>query len=128
MKYKIAAFFSGRNGFDALNKIILWPSVINMLLSNFIPVYWISFAVYILCAIGIGYSYFRAFSRNLTKRQAENDRYLAWRNRLKRKRQQRKTHCFFRCPKCRAHLRVPKGKGKISITCRDCGEKFIKTT
>ncbi len=32
---------------------------------------------------------------------------------------------FFTCPRCRAALRVPKGKGRIKITCPKCGEKFL---
>ena len=41
---------------------------------------------------------------------------------------QRKTHKFYRCPKCKTWLRVPKGRGKITITCVKCANKFDKTT
>lgn len=128
MKYKIAAFLANRNGFDDLTKVMVWSSLIVMLVSGFIPVAWLSSGLYSISFVGILYGYFRVFSRNLGKRQAENNAFLSWKNGIKQRWQQRKTHKFYRCPKCRTTLRVPKGKGKINITCRSCGEKFIKIT
>ena len=128
LKYKIAAFFAGRNGFDNLAKIIMWPSLIVMLVSGFIQISWLSSALYGLSFVGIIYAYFRCFSKNIEKRQAENNTYLSWRNLNKQRWNQRKTHKFYRCKKCKTVLRVPKGKGKISITCRTCGERFITKT
>ena len=37
-------------------------------------------------------------------------------------------HRYFDCPKCHQMVRVPRGKGKISITCPRCREKFVKKT
>ena len=128
MKYKIAAFFADRNGMDELSKAIVWPSLIVMLVSNFIQVQWLSSVLYVLSFAGVIYAYFRVFSKKLDKRQAENRAYLTMCNQIKLCWQQRKTHKFYCCPKCRTVLRVPKGKGKISITCKSCGEKFIKKT
>ena len=128
MKYKLAAFFAGRNGFDDLARVILWPSLIGMIVSGFIPVTWLASLVYLAALAGTVYAYVRCFSKNLGKRQAENHAYLSWRNLQKQRWTQRKTHRFYRCHKCRTVLRVPRGKGKISITCRGCGEKFIKKT
>ena len=128
MKYKIAAFFSGRNGFDSLCRAILWPSLIVMVISGFISAAWLRTLLYWLSLAGMIYTYYRAFSKKLDKRQAENNAYMTWRNQLKQRWTQRKTHKFYRCPKCKTVLRVPKGKGKINITCRSCGEKFIRNT
>ncbi|MBQ4429118.1 MAG: hypothetical protein II871_05040 [Clostridia bacterium] len=33
---------------------------------------------------------------------------------------------YFKCPKCGREYRAPKGKGKIRVTCRECGEQFEK--
>lgn len=128
MKYKIAAFFANRNGMDDLSKVMIWGSLIILLISQFIPVAWLSSAIYALSLAVIIYAYVRVFSKKLDKRHAENNAYLSWVNQLKQRWQQRKTHKFYRCPKCKTVLRVPKGKGKINITCRSCGEKFIKKT
>ena len=128
MKYKIAAFFSGRNGLDELSRALTWTALLFLLVSGFIPVAWISRLLYWLSLTVLIYAYYRAFSKKLDQRQAENSAYLSRRNQLKQRWTQRKTHKFYRCPKCRAVLRVPKGKGKINITCRSCGEKFIRNT
>lgn len=128
MKYKIAAFFANRNGFDALSKVIVWSSLILMIVSGFFPVAWLQSVVYGISVAGIVYGYFRVFSRDTVSRQAENSAYLSWKRRIAQCWHQRKTHRFFRCPKCKTTLRVPRGKGKISISCRCCGEKFIKRT
>ena len=71
----------------------------------------------------------------LIERRRENAWYLQktykitngfknWRERQK----QRKDYAFFRCPSCKAMLRVPRGKGKIRVTCRKCGNAFERRT
>ena len=124
MKYKLRAFFSGRHGVDDLGKTLLWGALIIMILSGLLGITFLnSVALVLLC-----YVYMRAFSRNLEKCQRQNAAYLSWRNFQKLRVQQRKTHKFYRCPQCRQPLRVPKGKGRISITCRNCGTCFEKKT
>lgn len=124
MKYKLRAFFTGRNGIDDLGKMLLWISLITIVLSLLLGITFLyNAALVLLC-----YIYIRAFSRNLEKCQRQNEKYLSWRNFRKLRFQQRKTHRFYRCPKCKQQLRVPKGKGKICITCRNCGEHFEKKT
>lgn len=81
------------------------------------------------------YAMFRLFSRNIEKRRQENDRFIAiwWPIRSKisariKRIKSSKTHKFFKCPGCKNVLRVPKGKGRIQITCPKCGERFEKKT
>jgi len=78
---------------------------------------------------------FRMLSRNIDRRRAENDKFIRrwWPLKTKIKRRFAKiksarTHRFFKCPSCRNTLRVPKGKGKLQITCPKCGERFVKKT
>lgn len=79
--------------------------------------------------------YSRIFSKNVTRRRAENDSYLRkqasvtdW-FRLRRDCfRQRKEYAFFRCPGCSRTVRVPRGKGHIRITCPHCGYTFDKKT
>ena len=74
---------------------------------------------------------YRMFSRNLPKRQAENQRFLNWwrpiGNRLSGVKQRRldKDHKYFTCKNCKTICRVPAGKGKIEITCPKCGQKIM---
>ena len=104
MKYKLRAFFTGRNGIDDLGKMLLWTSLIIMVLSLLLGITFLySAALVLLC-----YVYIRAFSRNLEKCQRQNAKYLSWRNFRKLRFQQRKTRRFYRCPKCKQQLRVPK--------------------
>jgi ribosomal protein L37AE/L43A len=39
-----------------------------------------------------------------------------------------KTHKYYRCTHCRQLIRVPRGKGKICISCPKCRTEFIKRT
>lgn len=128
VKEKIRAFFSGRNGADSLANTCMWGAVILILVSGFVGIDWLRSLLGTVAWSGLIYGYFRVLSKNVYKRQSENAAFMAWKGQLKQRWTQRKTHKFYRCPKCRTVLRVPKGKGKISITCRSCGEKFIKTT
>ena len=66
---------------------------------------------------------FRMLSKNRYQRYQENRRFLQLKDRLKDR-----SNRYYRCPKCRQMVRVPKGKGKISITCPRCKEKFVKKT
>lgn len=77
--------------------------------------------------------YYRMFSRDIARRSAENQKFLNFRYSLAVKKQrkaemaaQSKDFKFFKCPKCGVYNRIPKGKGKIEITCPKCGEKFIR--
>lgn len=79
----------------------------------------------------IFYFYFRAFSRNISARREENRKFVELaapvtkRTSLgKRKFEERKTHRFVKCAKCGQVLRVPKGKGKLKVTCTKCGHTF----
>ena len=74
---------------------------------------------YTLC----GWSIFRMLSRNTYRRYRENRRFLLLIDRF-RDRQ----HRYFDCPSCRQSVRVPRGKGKIAITCPKCREKFVRKT
>lgn len=81
------------------------------------------------------YMFFRFFSKNRYKRGRENSKYLSVLGKIKsrfrlikRKFSDRKHFRYYRCKKCKTVMRVPKGKGKIEITCPGCGTKTIKKT
>lgn len=76
MKYKLSAFFSGRNGIDDLGKTLLWGTLIIMILSALLGFTFL----YRAALVPLCYVYIRAFSRNLEKCQMQNAKYLAWRN------------------------------------------------
>lgn len=130
MRAWLQRFMYGRYGYDQLN----W-----FLLVLYLVLYFLSLLTRIglFSAIGtvvILLALFRVFSRNLPKRRAENARFMQaagpairwWK--LRKTMAQDKDHRYFKCPNCGQQLRVPKGKGKLNITCRNCGVSFEKNT
>jgi hypothetical protein len=128
MANKMRTFLYGRNGFDNLAKHSMIASIVVFLIYGFWTPGVVKFALAVLTYMLMGYAYFRIFSKNVYKRVQENKKYLGFINMTKTRWQQRKTHRFFRCPKCKTWLRVPKGRGKITITCVKCSTKFDKRT
>ena len=125
---------AGRYGVDQFGRFISIVVLILFILSLFTSGK-LSQILMLLAVAGIVYMYFRVFSRNTAKRRGENDQYMK-RTRsmrmffmsLSERWKQRRDYKFFRCPSCGTLLRVPRGKGKIKIVCRKCGNSFIKHT
>ena len=122
---------SGRNGTDQLTRFISILSLVTVVGNLFIR----SLILWLLAIVELGYCYFRMFSKNVYKRREENGRYLRmkydvsrWFSRRRDMWHQRKEFKFFRCPACKAYLRVPRGKGKIRIVCKKCGNAFETRT
>lgn len=119
----------GRYGIDHLSKFTVSLAIIFMVLANiFDSSLFAMFSWFLLF-----YSYFRMFSRNIYKRAAENQKYLAktshirsWIYQQKNLFQQKKTHHIYKCPGCSQKIRIPRGKGRIEIRCPKCNTTFIK--
>ena len=118
----------GRYGNDQLNMalLVLYLALfLAYVLTDFELLYWLSFAL-------LAVSLFRLLSRNHARRRAENAKFLRMAGpalqwlRLQRTIRRDKEHRYFRCPNCGQQLRVPRGKGKITVTCRSCGAVFEK--
>lgn len=131
MKRKLMQFMQGRYGVDRFGRALFWVIMIFLIISVFAR----TNVFYTLAFILLIYSYFRMFSRNHAKRYAENQRYLALTAGLRRKfsswkrtQAQRKTHHIYRCPGCKQKIRVPRGKGRIAVTCPKCRTEFIKNS
>lgn len=123
-------FMIGRNGNDELNRFLLAVDMVLILLSVIFS-RGIGRILSPVALVLLGFTYYRMFSRDLIRRSDENARYFRIRERVLsvlrvRKEQwvQRKDYKFFVCPACKATLRVPKGRGKIKIVCRKCGNSF----
>ena len=122
LRTRMDRFMQGRYGMDRLSSVMLWISVALAVISMFLPGP-VGLILTLLSYVLMGFAVFRALSRNTYKRYRENRRFLAFWGRLKDR-----EHRYYQCPKCRQSVRVPKGKGKIAITCPKCKEKFIKKT
>jgi len=116
-------FMAGRYGTDRLNMVILSVGLVASLLSVLIRFAPVNLVLFLLSYGMMFWAIFRTLSRNTYKRYQENRKFLQFTGRLKDR-----EHRYFDCPKCRQMVRVPRGKGKISITCPRCREKFVKKT
>ena len=116
-------FMQGRYGGDKLNIALVWVAFGAYILSLLIPVALVKQVLWLVYYGLLIWAIFRMLSRNTYKRYQENRRYLRLLDRIKDRQ-----HRYFDCPRCRQQVRVPKGKGKISITCPKCSEKFVKKT
>ena len=125
IKMALYRFLYGRNGLDQFSQFLIFASMLLLLPTAFIRnKYNIIFLV--IFWIVVIYAYFRVFSKNIYKRRQENEKFLSKVNYIKTRFAQRKNYRFYTCPKCHTHLRVPKGVGKITITCKKCGYEFDK--
>jgi DNA-directed RNA polymerase subunit RPC12/RpoP len=122
---------NGRNGFDPLNTVLLVVSMVITLITSLFSLYYIGMLSWVLLLLVI----FRAFSKNLSKRREENHKFLRiagkakkWLSSGKQRAAERKTHRHFKCVKCGAELRVPKGKGTVIITCPVCKNEIKAKT
>jgi len=133
-----ARFMAGRYGVDQLARFISCASLISVTLSILtrgVGRGGLSSMFFYLCMALLGLSYYRMLSRNYSRRRRENEFYLDKKHRLTSRLKlhrecfrQRRDYAFYRCPGCRQLVRVPRGKGKLRITCRRCGYSFEKKT
>ena len=128
-KIKLQRFMYGRNGADQLTVFVLTVAVIIALFAGVFRLPYLQLIYY----AGVFWALFRTLSRSLVKRRLENQLFLqktrpitSWFRIQKRIAKERNTHRHFKCPNCKQRLRVPKGKGKIKITCSNCGEQFSR--
>ena len=134
MKDKFYRFMQGRYGVDQFAKFTMGVALVSIVLAIFVKTG--SSAGSLLDMLGlvaIVYTYFRIFSRNISKRAQENQKYLSatakLRQRLNKEKnmmKQRKDYHIYTCPSCGQKVRIPRGKGKIEISCPKCHSKFVK--
>lgn len=115
-------FMVGRYGTDKLNMALLCAGLVLCVISVFAGS-WVKFVTWLLSYVLLFWVIFRTLSRNTYKRYQENRKFQLLITRIKDR-----EHRYYACPRCRQSVRVPRGKGKISITCPKCKEKFVKKT
>lgn len=132
LREKLAKLMYGRYGVDQLGRAMLIFALVLCVLSLFVPRR-LSGIIYYISLILIILMYIRMFSKNIQKRYQENNKYLSLKASFLRKFQrekeifsQRRSYHFYRCPRCRQRIRIPRGKGRIEIRCPKCSQTFIK--
>jgi len=129
MNARAQQWMIGRYGPDELYRTLSIGSLIFLLLSMLTG--WEFFLYLAIIALFLGI--FRCYSKNVSKRQKERAAYLRLQAKIsgpvqlrKRMWRERKTHHYYKCPSCKTHMRVPRGKGTIQITCPKCHQTIIK--
>ena len=130
-RVRLDRFMYGRYGQDEFSRFLLVLCLVLLIVSFLIRIPGLS----ILILAVLGYVYFRMLSRNVPARYAENQKYLALKNRFLgffrgagRRSERHGDNMILRCPKCRQKIRIPCGKGMVEITCPKCRTKFRKRT
>ena len=133
LREMLAKFMYGRYGTDRLNMFLLIVLIVCAGLNLFVRNGYFSIVMSSWETLLIVLIYYRMFSRNIQKLYAENQKYLSLENKVKRFfgrtkyiQEQRKDFHIYTCPQCRQKIRIPKGKGKISVRCPKCGAEFVK--
>lgn len=119
----------GRYGGDELSRFISMITLILIVVFMFVR---FPYENLIILALLI-YLYFRIFSKNISKRYAENQKFLRFRDKVLhrssqagRSRADRKNYHIYKCPGCGQKIRIPRGKGRIMVRCPRCGSEFEK--
>jgi hypothetical protein len=129
MKEKFRKFMMGRYGIDDFSKFLLGVAIVCWLINALVG----SKILYSWGLLLVFYTYYRMFSRNIQKRYQENQKFLSVKNKLFSKFKFNKTpkdsmHHIYKCPTCRQKIRIPKGKGRICITCPKCKTEFTRVS
>ena len=129
MREKFLHFMQGRYGADQLYRVMLIGGAVLVILSNFI------FEVFFLLLgwILVVLAFVRAFSKDYSRRYAENQKFLELTGKIRKVfgkqryvMEQRKDYHIYTCPQCRQTIRMPRGKGKVEMSCPKCHTQFIK--
>ena len=127
LKERITHWFRRCNGADNLGLAIIIAALIATILGHILQ--W-----GLLSLLGMGlyaWSLFRMLSHNKAKRMAENGRFTAWWLKTKREISQAivrlkniRKYKYYKCPNCKARLRMPRGIGEKTVTCSQCRHTF----
>ncbi len=124
---KAMQWMAGRLGPDDLVRFSTDLAVVLCVVELFVHTTWLGVASLVLLA----YSVWRMSSKNLGPRARENERFLKmlgpvrpWFQNPRAAWTESRTYKHVTCPSCGQHVRIPRGKGKLRVTCPKCHEKF----
>ncbi len=120
-------FMKDRYGIDELYKFLLLICFVLLVINTFISNNIIRLFEVLLIVI----IFYRYMSKNIKLRKKENDKYLEIKDKIiklfdynKKKYKDRNTHMYKKCPKCKQKIRLPLKKGKHTVKCPNCGNRF----
>lgn len=120
-------FMKDRYGVDELYKFLLLICFVLLVINTFVSNNIIRLFEVLLIVI----IFYRYMSKNIKLRKKENDKYLEIKDKIiklfdynKKKYKDRNTHMYKKCPKCKQKIRLPLKKGKHTVKCPNCGNRF----
>ena len=124
---KLMRFMYGRNGYDRICRVLIILCLVLAVVNIFIN----SWIIMLVEAAVMAYAIFRVLSKNVYRRRAEDAKYAKFEDAvlrpfklMKNKWRDRKTHVYRKCPHCKKVLRLPKRKGKHTVNCPCCHNRF----
>ena len=127
LRERFAGFMVGRYGIDRLYYFLMAACFILIVINLFVNSFIISFVESALFFFAI----YRIMSRNVYKRQMENERFVKSIDKAKQffnlqkcKSRDKKTHIYKKCPSCKNNLRLPRQKGEHTVVCPCCKHRF----
>lgn len=131
LRNSLMRFMAGRYGTDKLNSVLFWSYAVlwvaQMVFRRGI-VGWVLSTVGAVIAVTI---IWRSLSRNIPRRQAENERFMrvwvkvtAWFRRQFARVRDIRRYRYRICPYCNAQLRLPIRRGRRTVTCARCNSQF----
>lgn len=127
IRESLSRFMMGRYGVDKFSFFLLGAYLVIAIVNMFVrtPI------ITVLELLLIAYVFFRALSRSVYKRGAENTRFLiiwgavtGWFRRTGTRIREFRTKVYHKCPNCKATLRLPRCKGKHTVSCPKCHHDF----
>ncbi len=129
--YKMQRFMIGRYGVDELYRFSLIIYIVLILINAFVRNNIANIVLYVITTAFLIFTFFRVFSKNISARRNENNKYLKCKNKVttytnlqKNKWKFRKTHIFKKCPNCKRTLKLPRKSGKHTVNCPVCHQSF----
>ena len=129
MRDRMIQFMRGRYGYDQLGRTTMWVSLILFVVYVFTGIK----LILVVALASLILTDFRLFSRNIVRRAGENSWFLKKTSflttrvhRFSGDMKERREYHIYRCPNCHQKIRIPKGKGSISIKCPRCHIEFMK--
>lgn len=124
LRWKLQVFMRGRNGMDEMNRMLTYAVLCVYILAVLTRIWLLD----VIALAGMIYIFYRMLSTKLYVRREENRRFMTKLETTRIKMGQRKDYKIFKCKGCGRNIRVPRGKGKIEVTCPMCGNKTIHRT
>ena len=124
---KVQDWARGRNGADECSRSCANVAFVLVIVGLFVCESIVSLVALVL----LGYAWFRMTSRNPGKRAQENAAFVKavgpavpWLVNPLAAFQEARSYKHLSCPSCGQRVRVPRGKGKVRVTCPKCRNKF----